>query len=164
MQTWVEVDEDLEDFVALAPADRIPEGWLGVLAAVDIRGRDVTLVHRDDPRLRRLALFDAVTNNSDRKGIHLLPSAGAVLGCDHGLCFHREPKLRTVLWGWAGEPLRADEEALLERTRAVAPQVLEEFLTAAEIRAVVARAEAMMASATLPVPQDGWPSIPWPPL
>lgn len=164
VQTWVEIDEDLDDLVGLAPVDRIPPGWFGVVDAVDAYGRDVTLVHRDDPRLRRLALFDAVTNNSDRKRAHLLPSRGSVLGCDHGLCFHVEPKLRTVLWGWAGACLDDEETALLQRTRTVAREVLDGLLTGAEIAAVVARAEAMLAAGALPGPQDGWPSIPWPPL
>ncbi|WOP18387.1 SCO1664 family protein [Raineyella sp. LH-20] len=164
VQTWVEIDEDLEDLVGLAPADRIPPGWLGVVDAVDAYGRDVTLVHRDDPRLRRLALFDAVSNNADRKRVHLLPSQGSVLGCDHGLCFHVEPKLRTVLWGWAGACLDREETALLERTRTVAGEVLDGLLTGAEIAAVVVRAEALLAAGALPGPQDTWPSIPWPPL
>jgi len=164
LQTWVETDEDLDDLVCLAPTDRIPPGWFGVLDATDTYGRDVTLVHRDDPRLRRLALFDAVVNNSDRKRVHLLPSRGTVLGCDHGLCFHVEPKLRTVLWGWAGACLRADEAALLERTRTVAAEVLAGLLTRAEIAAVMTRADAMLAAGALPAPQDSWPSIPWPPL
>ncbi|MEA5154659.1 SCO1664 family protein [Raineyella sp.] len=164
LQTWVEVDEDLDDLVDLAPVGRIPEGWFGVVDAVDAYGREVTLMHRDDPRLRRLALFDAVTNNSDRKRVHLLPSGGQVLGCDHGLCFHVEPKLRTVLWGWAGARLRDDEVVLLERTRAVAAEVLGGLLTPAETAEVVARTDAVLASGALPVPQDSWPPIPWPPL
>ncbi len=164
LQTWVQVDEDLDDLVGLAPAGRVPDGWFGVVEARDGYGRDVILVHRDDPRLRRLALFDAVTNNSDRKRVHLLPSGGLLFGCDHGLCFHVEPKLRTVLWGWAGCRLRADEVALLERTRALAADVLGGLLTPAETAAVVVRTDAMLAAGALPVPQDGWPSIPWPPL
>ena len=64
------------------------------------------LGHADDPRLRRMAVLDAVLNNADRKGGHVLPGPdGVVHGVDHGVCFHVEHKLRTVLWGWAGEPL-----------------------------------------------------------
>lgn len=164
LQNWVEVDEDVADLVDLLPAGPVPKGWFRVLDGFDGRGRDVMLVHRDDPRLRRLALFDAVTNNSDRKGAHLLPSGGTILGCDHGLCFHVEPKLRTILWGWAGQRLLPAEVALLERVVDVAPDVLEDLLDADEVDAVLQRADEMLATGRLPVPQDGWPSIPWPPL
>ena len=63
-------------------------------------------MHADDARLRRLAVLDAVINNGDRKGGHLLPGAdGRLYGIDHGVTFNAEDKLRTLLWGWAGEPL-----------------------------------------------------------
>ena len=74
------------------------------------------LVHADDDRLRRLAVLDVVINNADRKGGHVLPDlAGRVWGCDHGVTFHEEDKLRTVLWGWAGDALRAEDVEALER-------------------------------------------------
>ena len=60
------------------------------------------------PALRRMAVFDAVVNNADRKGGHILPTPdGHVYGVDHGICFSVEPKLRTLLWRWAGKPLPA---------------------------------------------------------
>ena len=66
-------------------------------------------MHADDPRLRRLAVLDAVINNADRKGGHLLPAPdGRLYGIDHGVTFNTEDKLRTLLWGWAGEPLTAE--------------------------------------------------------
>ena len=69
------------------------------------------VVVEDDPRLRRMAVLDAVMNNTDRKGGHILPVDGArhIHGVDHGVCFSSVPKLRTVLWGWRGEPFAPDE-------------------------------------------------------
>ena len=164
LQTWVQVDESLDAFVDLVPAGRVPPGWLPVVDGLDAGRRRITLVHRDDPRLRRLALFDAVTNNSDHKGAHLLPSEGVILGCDHGLCFHVEPKLRTILWGWADEPLTPSEVELLERVLDVAGDALDGLLAVDEVKAVRQRTHDLLADGRLPAPQDDWPSIPWPPL
>ena len=77
------------------------------------------LVHADTPELRRMAAFDVVVNNADRKGGHVLAGIdGNVYGVDHGLCLHIEDKLRTVLWGWVGQPLPADVVEPLEQLRA----------------------------------------------
>ena len=71
----------------------------------------MVLVHADDPQLRRMAVFDLLVNNADRKGGHILRGVdGTVYGVDHGLCLHVQDKLRTVLWGWAGKPV--DDETL----------------------------------------------------
>ena len=107
VQRWIE-DADPEDVVDLAPVSRIPAGWLPVLRAVDVDGSDVAVVHADTPALSTLAGFDLVVNNADRKGSHVLPLPdGRVLGVDHGLTFHTDDKLRTILWGWAGKPADA---------------------------------------------------------
>ena len=88
------------------PPTRLPPGYLPVLRAYDYAGDPVSLVHADDIRLRRMAVFDVLVNNADRKGGHVLRGVdGDVYGVDHGLCLHVEDKLRTVLWGWAGKPL-----------------------------------------------------------
>ena len=88
--------------------------WIEVDDEADV----LQMILTRDPRLRQVALLDAILNNADRKGGHLLPTAaGRVHGCDHGVCFAVEPKLRTVLWGWRGEPLSGDEVAVLERVR-----------------------------------------------
>ncbi len=164
LQTWVDVDEDLGSLVRMVSARDVPPGWHAIAQGVGVDRRRITIAHRDDHRLRRLALFDAVTNNSDRKGAHLLPSQGEVLGCDHGLCFHVEPKLRTILWGWAGEPLSAEEVQMLERVLDVAEEALAGLLTDEEVLAVLERTDDMFKTGRLPAPQDDWPSIPWPPL
>ena len=82
-----------------------------ILQAYDYAGDEVTLVHADDIRLWRMAVFDVLINNADRKGGHILSGVdGQVYGVDHGVSLHVEDKLRTVLWGWAGKPV--DEETL----------------------------------------------------
>ena len=89
----------------------MPEtGWKHVLEGEDENGRIVALIHEDTPALRRMAVFDVVVNNADRKGDHILAMAdGHRYGVDHGLTFHSDHKLRTVLWGWMGDALSAEE-------------------------------------------------------
>ena len=114
-QLWVERDEEVS-LIDVVPAGSLPSGWLRVVDASGFGGESVTLTHRDDPDLRRMAVFDVVANNADRKGGHVLPLPGGGLrGVDHGLCFNVADKLRTVLWGWAGEAVEGDECDVLER-------------------------------------------------
>jgi uncharacterized repeat protein (TIGR03843 family) len=150
---------------------RIPDGWLTVLHAEGYDGSPVVLAHADDPTLRRMALFDAVANNTDRKGGHILRHAtGAIYGVDHGLTFNLDDKLRTVLWGWAGDPLGDEACEVLERlvsdlTGAGALRArLEELLAPAEIDRTARRAAALLRRRRFPKPPGGWPSIPWPPF
>jgi uncharacterized repeat protein (TIGR03843 family) len=98
---WVdEVENERVGFVA---ADALPPGWLTIAAAQDDDGEAYLLAHADDVALQRMALFDVVINNADRKGGHVLNLAdGSLRGVDHGVCFHVDNKLRTVLWGWVG--------------------------------------------------------------
>src|SRR5450631_3609987 len=92
----------------VAPGE-VPSGWLHVLRAESYEGSPVSLVHADDPGLARMAVFDVIANNADRKGGHVLRDLdGGVRGVDHGLTFNVEDKLRTVLWGWAGRKLPVD--------------------------------------------------------
>ncbi|WP_337060762.1 SCO1664 family protein [Kineococcus sp. G2] len=146
----------------------LPPGWLPVLSAEDYSGRPVVLAHADDPRLRRIAVLDAVLNNADRKGGHVLPGwDGAVHGVDHGLTFHTEPKLRTVLWGWGGQALDASEREVLERLRTDLGgrlgEVLAELLSAEEAVATLERVERLLRTGRLPRPR-GQRTIPWPPF
>jgi uncharacterized repeat protein (TIGR03843 family) len=121
------------------------------------------------PDLRRIALFDAVVNNTDRKGGHLLPTPdGRLLGVDHGVCFSIEPKLRTILWGWRGSPLTSDEVARLAALRAAfsggLSSALGEHLAADEVAATLTRVDALLADPRFPMPDPDWPAIPWPPI
>jgi uncharacterized repeat protein (TIGR03843 family) len=139
--------------------------WIDVDESVDV----VAMVVEDDPRLRRIALFDAVVNNTDRKGGHLLPVPGGhVFGVDHGVCFSPVPKLRTVLWGWRGEPIEPDEIAVLERLRDSLEgdlgNELRGLLLPVEVAATIRRTDRLLATRRFPWPSPGWPAVPWPPF
>lgn len=124
---------------------------------------------RDSERLRHIAVFDAVINNSDRKGGHLLPTAGGhVYGVDHGVSFSVEDKLRTVLWQWAGTrfppPVRAVLETLRAELDAGLGERLGELLTRREVRRTRMRVERLFAAGRHPEPSGDWPPVPWPPI
>jgi hypothetical protein len=139
--------------------------WIEVDDEVDV----VSTILTRDPSLRRMALFDAVVNNADRKGGHMLPvGGGRVYGVDHGVTFAVEPKLRTVLWGWRGEQLTEEEVALLQLLRADLGAdlgtELRELLSRREVAATVRRVDALLAAGVFPMPHPGRPAIPWPPF
>jgi len=123
----------------------------------------------DSAALRRVAVFDAVINNADRKGGHLLPVAeGHVYGVDHGVTFHVEDKLRTVLWQWAGEPLPAEAiDALVDLRGTLDRDLgdrLHELLTTREVRRTIRRVDDLLAIGRHPEPSGDWPAVPWPPM
>ena len=154
------------ELVDLVPSGAIPDGYLPILEAYDYAGAEVTLVHADDPRLHRMAVFDVVINNADRKGGHILAGVdGRVYGVDHGVSLHSEDKLRTVLWGWAGKPVDDDVlrdiEALAEALRGDLAEQLRPHLTAREIAALRARTVALLEDPVMPGPDRRRP-IPWP--
>ncbi|MGW6022925.1 SCO1664 family protein [Streptomyces sp. NPDC055099] len=169
-QLWIEGSPDAE-LLALVEGDEPGAGWKAI-GFVDVgEGRTALLVHADDERLRRLAVLDAVINNADRKGGHLLPgSGGRLYGIDHGVTFNADDKLRTLLWGWAGEPLSAEAVGVLESLRdglgGGEPLALRlgKLITGAEVDALRARVDALLASGKHPVPGGEWPAIPWPPV
>ncbi len=141
VQLWIEADEDAD-----------------VLRMI---------LTRDD-RLRRMAVFDVLVNNADRKGGHLLVTGDDVHGCDHGICFSTAPKLRTVLWGWRGEPLLDEERQMLERVCLAIDGALGErlapLLDDAEIVALRVRAERLLQNGHLPRPERFQRVVPWPPF
>ena len=161
-----EYPESGPDLVDLLPAGRIPPGFLPVLRAYDYRGDEVTLVHADNPRLRRMAVFDVLINNADRKGGHILSAVdGHVYGVDHGVSMHVDDKLRTVLWGWAGKPVDDDTLEVVARLRddvrgALGDQ-LREHVTGREVDALRRRAVALLDNPVMPSPDRHRP-IPWP--
>ncbi|MFC9288032.1 SCO1664 family protein [Streptomyces sp. NPDC057052] len=169
-QLWIEVFPQAE-LLALVDAEEPEPGWKAIGFAETGEGRSALLVHADDERLRRLAVLDAVINNADRKGGHLLPTAdGRLYGIDHGVTFHAEDKLRTLLWGWAGEPLTGEAvevlkglQGALEAGGALAA-TLAALVTPAEVDATRARVGALLESGRHPEPGGDWPSIPWPPV
>lgn len=142
VQQWIDIDEDvdLEIFFRL-----------------------------NDSQLREVALFDAVINNTDRKIGHLIPEKGGHLYiCDHGVTFHEEDKLRTVLWQWAGEKLTTDEittlQSLLPFLASADANELRDLLTPVEISATKERIEKLISTSLFPEPNPEWPHIPWPPF
>ncbi|GAA2261807.1 phosphatidylinositol kinase [Streptomyces ruber] len=173
-QLWIEPDPEPgpdDGLLALVDGEEPGEGWKAIGFAEVGEGRTALLVHADDERLRRLAVLDAVINNADRKGGHLLPAAGGRLyGIDHGVTFNTENKLRTLLWGWAGEPLTAEATGVLATLRegladgGPLAATLSELITGAELDATRARVDALLASGRHPEPGGEWPAIPWPPV
>ncbi len=141
-QLWVDVDETV-DLVQLARSDR-----------------------RD---LRRLAVLDAVINNADRKGGHLLPTPdGRVYGVDHGVCFAVDDKLRTLLWQWSNDHLPAEAVQVLRGLRADLDRRLGtrlgELLTRRELQATRRRVDRLLSTGRYPLPGTDWPAVPWPPF
>lgn len=139
--------------------------WIRTDEAVDAVG----LVVESDPRLRRIAVFDAAVNNTDRKAGHLLPVPGGhVYGVDHGVTFSPVPKLRTVLWGWRGEPFTEDEAGVLRALRGglhgSLGAVLRGLLDPIEISATSRRIDRLLEAGVFPHPDPRRPALPWPPV
>jgi uncharacterized repeat protein (TIGR03843 family) len=150
VQRWITVD-DTVDIAALLRGGDAGLGPTGAAAAA----------------LRRMAVFDAVVNNADRKGGHLLPVPGGhVYGVDHGVCFSVEDKLRTVLWRWRGRRLPTDMLGTLRCLRELLDgalgRELDGLITRREIAATRRRLDRLLATGRHPQPGDDWPPVPWP--
>ena len=172
-QVWVDAVDDPP--VALFPSGEVPEDWCEVAEGRDASGDPIVLAHESTSALQRMVILDAVINNGDRKGGHVLRREdGSVAGIDHGVTFHAENKLRTVLWGWAGLPI---PQALVAEVSAGAPGFRDlvahwgsdtparsAHLSADEVRAALERLDALLEMGTFPMPGGQWPSLPWPPM
>jgi hypothetical protein len=138
--------------------------WIDIDEEIDL----AEFYRTNNPQLRNMALFDAVVNNTDRKIGHLLPlSIEKVFGCDHGVTFHEEDKLRTVLWQWADHPLSADEIDQLQKLESEVKNSRDEllaFITENEYLALLARINRLISEKIFPAPSDEWPAVPWPPF
>jgi uncharacterized repeat protein (TIGR03843 family) len=140
------------------------EGSVQRFIAADFEQHYFTL--REDPKhhdhLRRICAFDLIANNADRKSGHcLLAEDGAIYGIDNGLCFHVDPKLRTVIWDFGQEPV---PPALLEDLRRLAdglPRALGDLLAPDECQALLRRARALVKVGKFPV-DNGGRRYPWP--
>ncbi|WP_433238410.1 SCO1664 family protein [Streptosporangium sp. CA-135522] len=140
--------------------------WIDTDPEVDL----MALIRSRQPPLRRMAVFDAVVNNADRKGGHLLPlTDGHIHGVDHGVSFSAEDKLRTVLWQWRGKPLSREAMNVLARLERDLEQGrlgrrLRELLTLSEVEATWSRVRRLLDTGLHPLPSQDWPAIPWPPI
>lgn len=168
VQRWVGplTERADHDLVRIDAPDRVPESYVPVLSAESDHGRPVIVSHADTSWLRRLALFDVVLNNADRKASAIVPAEGRYWAIDHGLCFHDEEKLRTVLWGFADEPVDADgldglalisaalDDGLRDRLRTL--------LSLPEIEALDFRLELLQETQEMPSYPEYRHSLPWP--
>lgn len=172
VQEWKEIADDESPLPAsglldVVPVSEVPPGWLSVVEAEDHRGLPLSVIHRDTADLASLAVLDVVLNNADRKAAHIaLDAQGRLWGFDHGLIGHVMPKLRTVLWGWAGQPLPQREIARLEQLTARLDDAegneLSDLLSTEEIMALRERVQHLLAIAEFPdVPYGRYP-LPWP--
>ncbi|CAN2199623.1 hypothetical protein MCEGKSE7_00735 [Candidatus Nanopelagicaceae bacterium] len=139
--------------------------WIDIDPTVDLMDFYLT----DNPKLRELALFDLITNNTDRKIGHLIPTQdGHLYGCDHGVTFHEDDKLRTVLWQWAGVAYTENEKSLLLQARAIffgeKLEIISSLITEEEINATVARIDRALLEGSFILPSPDWPAVPWPPF
>lgn len=141
VQHWVEVDESFEV---------------------------IEFSQSNDERLRKMALFDAIINNTDRKIGHLLPTKdGEIFGCDHGVTFHVEDKLRTVLWQWRGMKFNPGEMDQLQKfidDFLTWSDLVSDLLTDEEKEITKQRVLDLLDSGKFPFPSEDWPAIPWPPV
>ncbi|ANS77719.1 hypothetical protein SGUI_0323 [Serinicoccus hydrothermalis] len=174
VQWWVEQEpERLADpsagLVDVVTPEDLEPGWRAVVQAEDEHGAPVVVAHADDPALRTMATLDVLLNNADRKAAHLtLDTQGRLRGFDHGVSLHEEDKLRTVLWGFAGEGMSEQDAG---RVAALAEllggdggtvEQLGTLLSAEEISALRARTEKLLAAGILPMPPAGRYPLPWP--
>ena len=138
VQEWIEIDEEL-DIVEIAQSTH--------------------------PAIRAMALFDAIINNTDRKYGHILPKSNEeIFGCDHGVTFHEDPKLRTVLWQFTNEKFTQAERKIIENAIEVSKALLSEHLTDPEIEALIERSRQLLERGAFPEPSQDWPAVPWPPF
>ena len=139
--------------------------WIDIDETVDL----AALTRSDHAHLRLMAVFDAVVNNDDRKGGHLLPTVdGHIYGVDHGVCFSVDDKLRTVLWRWRGRPLTDEAVDALSDLRAqfegALGAMLRDLLDPDEVAATIVRVDRLLSTRRHPLPSHDWPPVPWPPF
>ena len=139
--------------------------WIDIDESVDL----MEFFKGDNAELRKIAFLDLITNNTDRKIGHLIPtSEGAVYGCDHGVTFHTEDKLRTVLWQWAKQPFTPAELELLQLAKMLIAtekrDVVLGLIEEEELVATVDRIDRALSDKCFPEPNPDWPAVPWPPF
>lgn len=125
--------------------------------------------YRDE--MKRIAAFDAIINNTDRKGGHILLGVDGKIWCiDHGVTFHEQPKLRTVVWDFVEQSIPRDIlnklDVLREQLKRSDPlcEALSRLLSPREMKALRARIDELISSGVFPKPPEDWPPVPWPPV
>ncbi len=165
-QLWIHADP-AQVVVDVVPIAHERPGWLSIVEGEDGEGQQVRLIHAHAEDLQHVALLDAVMNNADRKGGHLLVDGDERLwAIDHGVCFGVDPKLRTVLWGWGGQPVPAEAlaglAALADRLQSADGEPVARWLGADEFDALLQRTHDVISAGTFPLPAPHWPPLPWP--
>ncbi len=160
-QKWVEAETQLVDIFA---PDEVPDDWLQITSGVTEDGSQVVLAHANSADLLKLAVFDAITNNADRKAGHILTNSDQqVWAIDHGVTFNVEPKLRTVLWGWLGQAI---PDALIEDLKNLegnlATSEISQLISEDEFLELKYRISELIETKTFPSPNPNWPAVPWP--
>jgi uncharacterized repeat protein (TIGR03843 family) len=161
LQLWVEAE--IEEVDLFSPGE-VPENWFSILGGIDEQGKEIVLAHSVHPMLAQLAVFDVIINNADRKAGHILtPTNGGLIGIDHGVTFHDEPKLRTVLWGWINSRINDELIEDLKLLKGAIPSSdLTELLAPVEVEALLERINDLIENPTYPEPSGEWPAVPWP--
>ncbi|WP_018156133.1 SCO1664 family protein [Demetria terragena] len=167
VQRWVGPLDGVEsDLIRVDPVADQPEGYLPVVGVELEDGTPMVVSHADDARLAGLAVLDLVLNNTDRKASHLIEDDHQLWAIDHGVTLHAEPKVRTVLWGWAADPLPTRETERLSRLLAALADglgdALGDLLTEEEVAALRLRARKLLDGGVFPVPTGDRYPLPWP--
>jgi len=135
--------------------------WIDTSEEADV----IAIAQSDDSQMRNLALFDIVINNADRKFGHILiTSENRIFGCDHGVSFHKENKLRTVVWQFAEKPLNPMEiQQLNQLLSRIDRKYLSSYLSDDEIESIFERTKDLLEFGRFSSPNPNWPAVPWPP-
>lgn len=168
VQQWVGPLEPVVDngLLRIDPVTAVPDGYLPVLGVRDDDDRPLVVSHAGQEQLREVALLDVVLNNADRKGSALILDEGHLYAVDHGLTLHAEEKLRTVLWGFAGQELTECEShrltGLLDDLGGGLGEQLRGVIQDEELDALADRIEVLLDTGRMPEPPNDRHPLPWP--
>ena len=164
VQHWIRETEN--DLIIVQSPDNIPKSYLRVLQGYDELNKLITLAHKDDQDLRKLCLIDLIINNADRKGNHLITDGNNKMwAIDHGVSWHEEPKIRTVLWGWINQEFNESDLDLLSLAKSTLEDWLAndfQYLEKSEIECALERLDELVKNKRFPAPGSEWPAVPWP--
>jgi len=135
--------------------------WITTAEDIDV----IEIAQSSNERIRNLALFDIIINNADRKFGHILVTPNLeIFGCDHGVSFHQENKLRTVIWQFSELDLTREEISKIEQLISRLDRAhLGQYLSDEEVDALFQRANTLLDTKKFAQPNPNWPAVPWPP-